>query len=1722
MTKEDPFTFDLFGSAPGGFASSLGLGVTAFGMTTAAGPDNDDDPDPVPPAPVAARPVSAPAEAHRLRGGQANFYLDEGDRGLAAGWKERARISVAMFELAHEIIRCDRPATPEEQARLIRFTGFGASELANGMFRRPGDDDFRDDWARLGNALENAVSDDDYASLARSTQYAHFTPEFIVRAIWKGLTRLGWRGGRVLEPGIGTGLFPALMPERFRERSFVTGVELDPVTARIARLLQPKARIIEGDFARVDLPQSFDLAIGNPPFSDRTVRSNRAYRSLGLRLHDYFLARSLDCLKPGALAAFVTSHGTLDKADKTAREHIANSSDMVAAIRLPEGSFRQGAGTDVVVDILFFRKRKVGDAEGDLSWLELAKVGCEVEAGAATGAVTDPDIEGEGRGVVSVNGWFARHPEMVLGTHARVSGPFGETYTCCPRAGEDLETALDAAIALLPEGIYDGEPEVIDPDLELELAELPLVSGASNASHIREGSYVVDVRHGLMQITDGTPVSVKVRKGRSGDGLPEKHVRIITRLIPIRDALRDILKAQELDRPWKDAQVRLRIAWSSFVREFGPINHTTVSISEDENTGEVRESHRRPNILPFLDDPDCWLVASIEDYDLETDTARPGPIFSERVIAPPAAPTITSAADALAVVLNERGEVDLDHIAELLHRDVAEVLADLGTSVFRDPENGAWVTADAYLSGPVRDKLKLADAVAEQDPSFQRNVVALRDVQPADLGPADITARLGAPWIPADDVVRFVKETMDADIRIHHMPELGSWTVDARQLGWMAAGTSEWGTERRHAGELLADALNSRVPQIFDTVKDGDTERRVLNVVDTEAAKEKLQKIKTAFQSWVWADPDRTDRLTRIYNDRFNNIAPRAFNGDHLQLPGASTAFTLYPHQKRGVWRIIASGSTYLAHAVGAGKTMTMAAAIMEQRRLGLIAKAMLVVPGHCLAQAAREFLALYPNARILVADETNFSKDKRQRFLSRAATATWDAIVITHSAFRFIAAPAAFERQMIEDELALYEGLMGRVERDDRVSRKRLERLKEGLKERLEALATRKDDLLTISELGIDQIIVDEAQEFRKLSFATNMATLKGVDPNGSQRAWDLYVKSRFLEVKNPGRALVLASGTPITNTLGEMFSVQRLMDHAALEARGLHEFDAWASTFGDTTTELELQPSGKYKPVSRFASFVNVPELIAMFRSFADVVLPEDLRRFVKVPRVSTGRRQIVTAKPTAAFKRYQTVLDARIKAIEERDRPVEPGDDILLSVITDGRHAAIDLRLVDADNDNEPENKLNLLIATAHRIWRETADTAYRQADGRAFDLPGAAQMIFSDLGTISVEKSRGFSAYRWIRDELIRRGVPASEIAFMQDYKKAEAKQRLFADVRAGKVRFLIGSSDTMGTGVNAQLRLKALHHLDVPWLPSQIEQREGRIVRQGNQHDEVDIFAYATEGSLDATMWQNNERKARFIGAALSGDTSIRRLEDLDGGQANQFAMAKAIASGDQRLMQKAGLEADIARLERLQAAHRDDQFAIRRQMRDAERDIEHATRRITDIGADMARRVPTMGDAFRMVVAGELHAERKLAGRALLKEIITLVQLQYAGETMIASVGGFDLVFTEQADNSRCSEDYQYGTHLARTGVDHEIDLPLTVTPFGAVARLEHALDGFDDELFALRRRSGEATARLASYRSRKGGVFAFAGELVEKRRQLEEVERELMEDAGVIVSQAA
>lgn len=1658
-------TLSLFDS------TSLSTGLTLDGGDRHAPIDARDDRDDDPPAIVT--PPSTPAHDFSLRG----------DRALARGWKARAADNLAAIRLALDIEAEKRSATPDEQEILSRFVGFGARDLADNMFRRAGEA-FASGFEDIGEELERLVSREDLASLARATQYAHYTPEFIIRAIWRAVERMGFAGGSILEPGCGVGLFFALMPEPLLGKSSLTGVEMDATTARIASLLFPNAWIRHEDFTKARLTESFDLAIGNPPFSDRRVRLDTSER-LDLSLHDYFIARSIERLKPGGLAAFVTSRWTMDKADDRARAHIAAMADLLGAIRLPEGSMNAAAGTDVVVDILFLQKRPPEQQRAGADWDTLAE------------AVPAED----GEDPLSINRYFIEHPDMLLGRNARTSSPYGPTYTCLRTSDANLEEQLDAAVACLPRTIFR-----LTESATLSASRRPplRIGTAAEGATIKEGSFVI-LDDELMQIVDGAPRKVEIRGGKKTDGIPAKHARIIRALIPIREAIREVLRAQEANRPWGPAQMRLRIAYNTFLRNFGPINLTTISETIDPKSGETRETHRRPNLQPFLDDPDVWLVASIEDYDIETATAKKGPIFSERVLHPPATPAIETAADALAVTLHETGYVDIARIAELLGRSRDETIAELGDRVFLDPQTTidgfeSWQTADAYLSGPVRTKLAAAVAAAALDPRYRRNVDALRQVQPEDLKPSDISARLGAPWIPIDVVADFVAQVIGVKATIRHTIEIAAWTVDVSAFAGRAEATSEWGTGRRHAGLLLGDALNSSIPQIYDVWQEDGKERRELNAAETEAAREKLAKIKAAFERWVWTDLERAERLSRIYNQQFNNLVPRHFDGAHLQLPGATSVIKFYEHQKRAIWRIVSAGKTYIAHSVGAGKTFTIAAAIMEQKRLGLISKAMLAVPGHCLAQASREFLQLYPNARILVADETNFSKDKRQRFLARAATAQWDCIIITHSAFKFVPAPAAFEQTLIQDQIASYSDLLEKIDNEDRFSRKRIERLKEGLQAKFEALQSRKDDLLTIGEIGVDQIIVDEAQEFRKLSFATNMTNLKGVDPDGSQRAWDLFVKSRFVDAKNPGRALLLASGTPITNTLGEMFTLQRFLQPEALEERGIHEFDAWAATFGETRTELELQPSGLYKPVTRFSQFVNVPDLMAMYRSVADVVLKSDLRHYLRLPNVKGGKRQIVTAQASDAFRAYQKVLAERIADIEARKGKPQKGDDILLSVITDGRHAAIDLRLVLPDHENEQSNKLNMLIDNVHSIWRETAQRRYTRSDGVPYPLPGAAQMIFSDLGTLNVEAVRGFSAYRWIKSRLVELGVPASQIAFMQDYKKSSAKQRLFLDVNSGKVRILIGSSDTMGTGVNAQRRLIALHHLDVPWLPSQIEQREGRIERQGNEHDEIEIYAYATQGSVDATSWQLLERKARFIDMAMSGDRSIRRLEDA-GSQVNQFAMAKAIASGDPRLMQKAGLEADIARLQRLRDAHFDDQYAVRRTIFSTEASLRHAEKRIGEIEQDIARRIPTRGDAFRMEVDGRRFVERKDAGAALLKTIRAKQFDGARGEWRIANIGGFDLRLTTHVKERRKLPEIELV--MERAGGATEIEYSHDLTALGIVSRLEYCLSRFEVELAEHKRAMRDAAERLPAYRRRVDETFPYEAELDSKLHEL-------------------
>jgi N12 class adenine-specific DNA methylase len=1644
--------------------------------------------------------------AGTLVGKRQDFSFAAG-RILAPSWKGRASDNVDAIKLLNVLDREQRPATPAEQDVVAKFIGFGASELANNIFAGR-TNEFRTGWEELGRSLLAETTDLELQSLKRATQYAHYTPEYIVRAMWDAARILGFTGGHILEPGCGSGLFMGLRPDTLSSDTVFVGIENDPVTARVASALYPNQIIRCIDFDKASLPGDFDLAIGNPPFSNLSIHNKTELGRLGLSLHDFFIAKSLEQLRPGGIAMFVTSRYSLDKSDAQARLHIDCIADFLGAVRLPSKAMKEDAGTDVVVDILLFQKHAPDIPYRNRNWIELD-------------AVPDSD---EGFGPLQINSYFLENPDHVLGVHEWRSGRFGMEYSCAAKPDVDLATALTAtlsAIASKHAGAYKRVERTTSLRDTLDVTFDLAIGTAADEADFKEGSYFVS--SGILhQIVDGVPTTVAVKIGRGGIGLFPKHADIIRGLIPIRDTVRAILRAQLDDQPYAGSQEKLLTHYRQFTKKHGPINRTITHIRTDPDTGAEKEYQRRPNLQPFLDDPDVWLVASIETYDEVNDAGAPGAIFTERVVKPPVVQDIHSAQDALAVSLHERGRVDIPLIAGLLGVTDAEALADLTDDVYLDPLRGTphfdnWVPADEALSGPVRTKLALAREKAETDSRFLGVATALEAVQPVDLKPSEITARLGAPWIPTDVIEAFVAETMEVSTRIYHTMELASWTVDKTPFHGHVSSTSTWGTPRRSAADLLEDALNSSIPKIYDLIREPDgSERRELNTTDTEAAKEKLASIKSTFETWVWQESDRADRLVRIYNDAYNNLVPRAFNGKHLKLPGASTTIQMRDHQKRVVWRIVAAGSTYVAHSVGAGKTFSLCAAVMEQRRLGLANKPMIAVPNHCLAQIAREFLMLYPTARILVADDTNFVREKRQRFLARATTGNWDAIIITHDAFKFVPTPTAFEKAIIEDQLDSYETLISNIDGDDRVSRKRVERLKEGLKRRLENLAARKDDLVHIGEIGIDQILVDEAQQFRKLTFATNLSDLKGVDPEGSQRAWDLYVKSRYLSGINPGRELILSSGTPITNTLGEMYTLQRFMQHDELTAKGLHEFDAWAANFGDTRTELELQPSGSYKPVTRFCEFVNVADLMAMYRTVADVVLKDDLRQYVRLPTVRGGKRQIVVAQSGAPFKAYQRVLAQRIKAIENRSGRPQKGDDIILSVITDGRHSAIDLRFVEPGMANEEGNKLNLLIGNIHRIWRETGDHRYTDPEtGRPYPLPGAVQMIFSDLGTEAALETRGFSAYVWIREQLIEIGIPADQIAFMQHYKKSSAKQRLFNDLNQGRKRIIVGSTATMGTGVNAQQRLKALHHLDVPWVPSDIEQREGRIERQGNQNNEIELYGYATSGSMDATNWQMLERKARFIAMAMSGDRSIRRIEDV-GSNVNQFALAKALASGDERLMMKAGLDAEVARLLRLRDAHTDDQFNIRRTITRTTAASEDCRGQIARLEADIARRVPTDDDEVMFNFGGTIVTDRKAVGEHILRQAFQMRMRGTPARHMLGTFNGIDLEISGyEAMDDEGERSVSTTVAVLHHGEQRGFEISNKTRWNTVVGRIESSIRNLDADLANVRANLEANERRLPAFEARLGQEFPDGGVLEEKLRDLAELEAELAMTKG-------
>jgi N12 class adenine-specific DNA methylase len=1630
-----------------------------------------------------------------------NYRVSNADELGKGSWKQKARQNIEAIRTLKRIINEERQATPEEQAVMVKYVGWGASELANNIFESYRQSDGtvggwgRSQWGygkgyqELGAELKALLTDDEYKRARESTQNAHYTSQSVIRAMWRAMTRLGFDGGRILEPGMGVGHFLGLAPEDMAGKIKYTGVELDPSTGHIAKLLYPQSDVRVMDFTKFVMPNDFyDAAIGNPPFADIVIKSDKAYRKFNLRLHDYFFAKALDKVRPGGVLMFVTSKGTMDKQDADARRFMADRADLLGAIRLPQDAFKENAGTEVITDVLFFKKRAPGQAPSAeaQAWLDVAQI-------------QTPD------GPTEVNEYFARHPDMMLGDPrlsggeleggGKVKGLYraeGE-FVLQPREGLDTEQAFNEAVDRLPAGVYEQRALATPTKHEHQAIDISPDEVKESGYYLKDGK--------LYQRRSGVGVKPDI------SGFAEKIVRSF---IPVRDAVKDVIRTQlESDdaKALKAAQAKLAKAYDAFVAKHGPINKE-VRHKRTTKEGDEAESVRTPNISAFSSDPEAYRVAAIEQYDHDSGKAMKRAIFTERVINAPTDPETATPQDALVWSLNEYGRVELAAMAERLGKKVDDIVKELGDAIFQDPATQQWVTDDEYLSGDVRTRLALAEDAAKADRAFQRNVEALKKVQPRDLKPSEIYVRLGAPWIATDYIQDFAESLGLNSVKVSHVKEGAMWGVTAAEYDKRSvAAVSDWGTDRMNAVDLLDSALNARSPRIYDIVRDGESEKRVFNEVATQAAQEKLVKLQQRFSKWIFEDGERATALAEIYNRDYNNIVPRQFDGKHLTLPGLSSAYKPYDHQRRVAWRIIQRGNTYMAHEVGAGKTIAASIAGIEMRRLGLVKKVGYVVPKHMLRQFATEMLALYPAAKVLVADEENFDAKSRQTFLGRVQSENWDAVIFAHSSFGFVPVSEDFAATEIQAMVDLYEEMLADTPKSDRVKRKQLERQLKRFREKLEAVTDQsgKDKGMTFEETGIDFLFVDEAHNFRKLDFPTNQTNVKGVTGEGSKRAMDLFFKVRYIESLHKGRSIVLMSGTPITNTIGEMFTVQRFLQLDLLKERSIDNFDAWAAMFGEQKTKLEPQPDGSYKPVTRFAQFVNMPELAQMWGEIGDVVMVNDMPYMKgKRPAVKGGRMQIIVGAQTEAQSAYKKELARRIQEIEARKGPPKKGDDIILSVINDGRHAAMDQRFIDPGLPAAEGSKLEKLIAKAYDIWERTKDKRL-------------TQMIFSDLGTPSIAEKRGFSAYLRIRDALIAKGVPASEIMFIQDADTDDKKLRLFKQMNSGEKRILIGGAG-MQEGVNAQRLLYALHNLDAPFLPAAMSQRRGRIERQGNTNPEIELYGYVTKGSYDEQMFGILETKQRFIEQFLRGNPGVRTMEDVDS-EADAFSEAQALASDDPRILQLAGLRTDLRRLEMAEEAHYKDQSNLKYARERANRDIANHTKHAAVVEANLARVKDTKGDKFAARLGGKDYTDREEAGKALIAQLAAMqvekrgIERQEIGEiggfTIVASADERPTVLTDEAGKKTALRSMSWhleGIQDLRFGSDFGLRLEDS-SPMGSIRALENAVQGLPGRLKHTQEALEAARKVAADANAKIGAKFEQTAELAEVRKKLEDLE---------------
>lgn len=1560
-----------------------------------------------------------------------NFRITDDAIGIG-GAKEKFRNNMAAINLLHELEIENRLATPEEQEVLSRYVGWGGLSMAF--------DEHNAAWAEEFKELYASLSPEEYRAAMESTLTAFYTPPVVIKAMYDVLDRLGFSQGNILEPSCGTGNFFGLLPESM-QNSKLHGVEIDSLTGRLAKQLYQKANIAIEGFEKTNLPDAhFDVVIGNVPFGEIRVNDSR-YNAQKFLIHDYFFAKALDKVRAGGVVMFITSKGTMDKASPEVRKYIAQRAELLGAIRLPDNTFKANAGTEVTSDILILQKRdRVMDIEPD--WVHL-------------------DTDGNG---ITMNRYFVEHPEMVLGEIKMESTRFGTFEPVC-KARKDiplselLSNAVQRINGEIPE-LDNGVDEISD-EQELSVPADP---------NVRNFSFtLVDGRVYFRENDRMQPASVSMTAENRIKGL-----------IQIRDCVRKLIEYQTEDYPEEmicTEQENLNRLYDAYTAKYGLINS-------------------RGNYLAFASDESYFLLCSLEVLDDEGNFKRKADMFTKRTIKPHREITsVETASEALALSIGEKARVDLPYMEQLTGKTQAELVQDLQGVIFKVPncEPVSYVAADEYLSGNVRNKLTVAELAATNDPELAVNVEALKKVIPKDLSAAEISVRLGATWIPQEDIQRFVMELLTPSsyaagrLKVRYTPINGDWFIENKSsdMGNVKA-DSTYGTKRASAYRIIEDTLNLRDTRIFDYVYDEHGNKKaVFNAKETTAAQAKQEVIKQAFQDWLWKDPERRNRLVRYYNDTFNSVRPREYDGSHITFGGISPEITLRPHQVNAIAHILYGGNTLLAHKVGAGKTFEMVAAAQESKRLGLCQKSMFVVPNHLVGQWASEYLRLYPSANILVTTKQDFETGNRKKFCGRIATGDYDAVIIGHSQFEKIPMSIERQREQLEKQLDDIERGIDDVQasKGEQFTVKQLMKTRKAIKTKLEKLndTKRKDTVIDFEQLGVDRLFIDESHFYKNLYLYTKMRNVGGIAQTEAQKSSDLFMKCRYLDEITGNRGTVFATGTPVSNSMVELYSVQRYLQYDTLAQNGLQHFDSWASTFGETVTALELAPEGtNYRAKTRFAKFYNLPELMQMFREVADIQTADMLK--LPVPKVNYHN---IKTKPSEIQTEMVASLAKRAEKV--RARLVEPNIDNMLKITNDGRKLALDQRMIDPMLPDDPDSKVNACVDNVYRIWEEHADTK-------------ATQLVFCDLST---PKNDGtFNVYDDMREKLIARGIPAEQIRFIHEATTDAQKKELFGKVRSGEVRVLFGSTPKMGAGTNVQDRLIAIHNLDCPWRPSDLEQRQGRIERQGNMFPEVEVYRYVTEQTFDAYLYQLVESKQKFISQIMTSKSPVRSAEDVDE-VALSFAEVKMLATGDARFKEKMDLDIQVSKLRVLKQSYLSEHYDLEdRVLKYYPQTIKEYEERIAGYENDVAlakQHKPKGEDKFcPMTLKGVTYTEKADAGEMLLA---ICKDYPMSAPTEIGSYRDFQMEIYYDTVNAH------YCMNLCGKA-KHKVDLGADA--LGNLTRIENELSKLPARLEAAKTKKAETIAQLETAKEEIKKPFAFEDELKEKTERLNALNIEL------------